>query len=310
MNPVSMAAELLGTNCKVLISAGAGMSSCDGYDVYTSPEDFAKHYPWMGKLGYRTSYECIGLFGDKKVSYEDKWKYQATHMNNMRWKFPPNEGYTALKELTTNKDYFIVTSNVDGMFEKAGFETDRIFTPQGDWAYYQCLRLCQGVGKSVWKSKQVITSFLNKECEAPTCPNCKGPVFGNVRISDAFDHSPYTEQHNRFTTWVENALSETDSVPLVIIEIGAGMSTPIVTRLPMEDLATRKNVYLVRINPVHHSIPRGVRGIAISDGWQALLLIHSKVKQQKTQPVAPPHSSLPQVPGSYGWRECYEMLMS
>lgn len=90
---------------------------------------FARHYPDMPATGFTTAYECMGLFGSD-LPMERKWGFLARHMQNMRVNFPPCEGYNLLLQLVRDRDYFVLSSNVDGCFERAGFLKDRIYTPQ------------------------------------------------------------------------------------------------------------------------------------------------------------------------------------
>ena len=90
-------------------------------------------------MGYETSYEAMGLERDPAVPRTAKWALYAKYMDNMRWKFTPNEGYQSLRKLVGDKDYFVLTSKVDGCFKRAGFDPERVYTPQGGWTYLQCV---------------------------------------------------------------------------------------------------------------------------------------------------------------------------
>jgi NAD-dependent SIR2 family protein deacetylase len=96
------------------------MSVQKGEMVYVCETDFAKHYPWFSKWGYEVSYEIMGLWDDHRVPVNAKWAFYAKHMDNMRWKFAPNDGYEWLHTLVASKDFFVLTSIVDGCFERAG----------------------------------------------------------------------------------------------------------------------------------------------------------------------------------------------
>jgi NAD-dependent SIR2 family protein deacetylase len=171
----------------VLIVAGAGMSVKKGEMVYTDPDDFAAAYPWFLKWGYKTSYEVMGLGSDKYVPETAKWGLHAKHMDNMRWKYTPNEGYESLLQMVSDKNYFVLTSNVDGCFERSGFDPARIYTPQGEWTYLQCKKPCQN--DSVFPSRPYLNAMLANlssdglvpEELVPKCPRCGSDMFGNVR---------------------------------------------------------------------------------------------------------------------------------
>jgi O-acetyl-ADP-ribose deacetylase (regulator of RNase III)/NAD-dependent SIR2 family protein deacetylase len=260
----------------VLICAGAGMSVKDGEMVYTNSDDFAQHYPWFTKWGYKTAYECMGLMGDKSVPSTAKWAFQVKHMDNMRWTFAPSEGYEQLLRLVGNKDYFVLTSNVDACFERSGFDRKRIYTPQGEWTWLQCKNACQP--DSVWDSRPYLDSLLPSLSEngfvpqelIPKCPRCGSDMFGNVRGGDWFLHRKYEEQNDALQKWMERKVD--DGSKVVIIEVGAGFNTPTVTRLPVESFARELGgrATFVRINPTEAAVPEDLNGIALEEGWKVL----------------------------------------
>lgn len=110
--------------------------------------------------------------------------------------------------------------------------------------------------------------------KVPTCPNCGGMVFGNVRGGDWYLHKPYDKEHGRFIEWLSQhtSLSSPSSSSLAIIEVGAGFNTPTVTRFPMESIARECKAPFVRINPSDANVPLDLeRALALKQGWQCLL---------------------------------------
>ena len=151
--------EGIGSADRLLIVAAAGLSISDDQpnNPYHDPKSFALHYPQLAKYGYRTSYQGMGLGSDDRVPTGVKKAYTARHFLNMRFNFPvrahvsrtigslmwvqPTRGYNWLLDLadTFDKpDVFCWTSNVDGCFERAGFDPDKIYTTQGEMNRYQC----------------------------------------------------------------------------------------------------------------------------------------------------------------------------
>ena len=262
----------------VLICAGAGMSVKQGEMVYTNPDDFARAYPWFPKWGYKTSYECMGLFGDQRVPPTAKWALNAKHMDNMRWKFTPNEGYDQLLQLVGQKDYFVLTSNVDACFERSGFDASKIYTPQGEWTWMQCVSACQP--DSVFDSRPYIDRILPHISNEgmipqeliPKCPRCGSDMFGNVRGGSWFLHHKYEHQAERIQEWMQKKVDGIEQTKVVIIEIGAGFNTPTVTRFPVESFARELGrARFIRINPTNAEVPEDLRAIALQEGWQVLL---------------------------------------
>jgi NAD-dependent SIR2 family protein deacetylase len=295
---ISVAAKWIAEADSVLVCAGAGMSATEGEAVYVSKEDFAKHYPFMKNYGYSTGYECMALIGDRNVPIEGKWAYFSSHYSNLRWNFKPNAGYDMLKRLIGDRDYFILTSNVDACFERAGFDRERIYTPQGDAAYYQCLQCCRP--DSVFESKPVFDKMLETIDRekgvvdgklVPTCGFCKGPVFMNLRGGGWFQHSLYDDQNAKFSEWVDSNIKAKKNI--VVVEIGAGFNTPVITRLPVESVVREAQASspantplslssLVRINPSDYETPFDLtRAVGVQSGWEVLGQIEDIIIQKK-----------------------------
>lgn len=250
------AARLIAAADAVLICAGAGASGNPGELVYTNKDDFAKHYPWLLPYGYTTAYECMGLMGDPSVPQHVKRSYFVAHAYNQRVRFQPNPAYHALLRGLKGKDTFVYTSNVDGCFERAGF--DQVYTPQGDWQYMQCSKPC--TRDSWWRADLAPLDAPTKEL--PNCPRCGRPAMGNVRGGDWFLHGPHDADQDRFLEWIDSVQN------LVVIEIGVGFNTPSVTRWPMEKICAEKKAPLVRINPNDFQVPTWLpTAIGIPSDW-------------------------------------------
>lgn len=258
---LSQAAELLANADAILIGAGAGLSAAAGLD-YTDEQAFAERFPGMLQYGARCQYQLMGYsFQDEAL----KWGYLSVGLDHV-YHAGERAVYQSLRSLVGNKDYFAITSNVDRYFHKNGFDENRIFTPQGNYEYFQCFSRCH---EGVWDGKPMVaamlphlnsdTQLIEDRSTLPTCPECGGPVFMNVRGGHWFIDAPYAEQHQTFNRWLQN----NQKASLAIIEIGAGFNTPGVIRQPMQAIATQfKNAQLIRINRDHANGPRGTISIS------------------------------------------------
>lgn len=235
----------------VLVIAGAGMS---GYpkdsmrNVYVDEGSFQRQYPdVVEKYGYMTAYETMGLVADPTVREIDKWGYWSRHYNNLRNAWEPNEGYKALREIVGDKNYAVLTSNVDGCFERSGFERSRVYTPQGDCGNVQCVKPCRK--DAVYRGDEEMRRIRGGGKTPPKCKYCGGKVCVNLRMGGNFLHSPYDDGADNFVEWTEWALREGKKI--VIIEVGAGFNTPTVTRFPGEAIVREAgdNGAYIRINP-------------------------------------------------------------
>eukprot|EP01116_Phalansterium_solitarium_P008190 TRINITY_DN2162_c0_g1_i2.p1 TRINITY_DN2162_c0_g1~~TRINITY_DN2162_c0_g1_i2.p1 ORF type:complete len:260 (-),score=21.15 TRINITY_DN2162_c0_g1_i2:104-883(-) len=251
--------------------------SVEAGNDYTSKELFAQRFPGMVKRGFRMNYELIGHRGWSK---ELQWGYMVSHVNIVHT-LPPAQVYADLLELVKDKDYFVITSNVDRLFANNGFDAQRIFTPQGDFDWLQCSKPCSD---QVWPSQPVVDRILpviDKETHEvtdpsviPSCPNCGSAMTWSVRGGDYFLENPYAEQERRSTVWIESAIS---AGSLVILEIGAGFNTPTVIRGRNETLAYRHPdaVRLIRVNLQYPQIPWQIESNAVGLSAKASDALHA-----------------------------------
>jgi len=263
---------------RVLIGAGAGLSASAGVD-FADRAAFARLYPTLVRRGFQADYQLIGY---EEWEPAEKWGYLATHVNEIRFRPHAHRLYPALLDLVREKDYFVMTSNVDALFARCGFDQERIFTPQGDYAAMQCLTPCQ---QRTWPSRPIIEEILTtidaktqRVTDAallPKCPFCGAEVFLNVRGGDWFVDAPYDQQRARFRQWLYHATKNA----MLIVEIGAGFNTPGVIRWPLEAIAraNRKSRF-VRINVAHIDMPTDISDRALSmraDAFDAVKAGHS-----------------------------------
>lgn len=232
----------------VLIGAGAGLSAAAGID-YSDEADFARVFPVLHEQGFKARYQLIGFQG---FTPSQHWAYWATHVNDIRFKPRPPGPYGQLRALLEKKDVFVLTSNVDAMFVRSGFDAERVYTPQGDYAAMQCRTPCR---KQVWPSEPDVKRALEHidpdafeivdVAAIPRCPNCGGEVFLNVRLDGGFVEQPYQAQAERLRAW----LAATARGRLLMVDIGSGFNTPTVVRWQLERLTLAvPGSKLVRIN--------------------------------------------------------------
>lgn len=274
--------ELLRDADLILIAAGAGLSADAGID-YRDTVAFARRFPALVKRGIRMKAELIG-YTDWPPEVE--WGYLATHVNDVRFMHPPHPVYTNLLKMVSDKDYFVMTSNADGMFVRNGFDPRRIFTPQGDYGLMQCLKPCRN---DTWPTKPVIerilptvdpdTQAVTDSAVIPRCPYCGGPVFMNVRGGYWFIEDPYVEQAERFTTWMRRA----KECRLLILEFGVGFNTPGVIRLPMERIVyTHPGAHLVRVNLQFPQVPEAIAERSLPIHARAIEVVGSMMSAMET----------------------------
>ena len=233
------------TDC-VLIGAGAGLSTAAGLDYGGAcfKREFAE---FIARYGFTDLY--TSSFYNFQTE-EERWAYWAKHIGFARFAPPAMKLYGDLFRLVSGKDYFVITTNVDGQFRKTGFAADRLFEVQGDYAYLQCAEACHD--RLYYNEALVREMSRNTEnCKipsslAPRCPVCGGAMEVNLRkderfVEDAGWHAR-AERYERF-------LEERQNGRLVLLELGVGYNTPGIVRFPFERMtAENSDITLIRLN--------------------------------------------------------------
>ena len=232
----------------VLITAGAGMGVDSGLPDFRGDEGFWRAYPAIKELG--VSFEDMA---DPKWFEKDPylaWAFYGHRLNLYRDTTPHN-GFKMLLDLvkSKNNNYFVYTSNVDGAFQKAGFDEDRVVEVHGSIHHLQCIHNCT---KEIWSADDAKIDIDMKNFKALNlikCKNCQKLARPNILMFNdwAWNSKRTQKQKDRFNRWVK-ILKKSDTI-LVIIEIGAGVVIPTI-RIKGNTLAkTIKSANLIRINP-------------------------------------------------------------
>lgn len=230
----------------IVIGAGAGLSTAAGYSY--SGERFDKYFAdFRDKYGIKDMYSG-GFYPFPNM--ETFWAWWARHIYINRYDQPQNAVYTNLLNLVKNKNYFVITTNVDHQFQLAGFEKKRLFYMQGDYGLWQCRKGCKQI--TVDNEKQVremliATGFIqenngkyeirdcsNWKMEIPTaliplCSDCDEPMTMNLRCDDSFvqDDGWYAAK-NRY----DNFIKQHEKLHILYLELGVGANTPVWIKYP------------------------------------------------------------------------------
>ncbi|KAK7470123.1 hypothetical protein VKT23_001564 [Stygiomarasmius scandens] len=252
--PLEKAISYVSSADALLIFAGAGLSASCGLD-YTSRELFNKHFAATAR---RTGAQCLySLFGYQFPTQREKWGYYFSHLSfATSWPLRDTPAYDNLKELVSyfsDEDWFVRTSNADGLFRRHGFDTNHLSTPQGDYTWLQCLGNC--TEDSVFSMQPFLDAArpyldtseqtLSSDEAIPKCPKCGGEMFMCVRADRWFNDVRFREGEKRFTEFLLSCQARKKN--LVILEIGSGWNTPSVLRWVSESLVEDKAAKLVRV---------------------------------------------------------------
>lgn len=223
------AAEEIQRADAVLMGAGAGLSAAAGL-TYTG-ERFEQNFrEFIEKYGLTDMYSS-GFYPFE--TQEEKWAYWSRHIYYNRYHVSALPVYQKLRELMRGKNYFVLTTNVDHQFWKAGFENERIFATQGDYGLFQCAKACH---KTLYDNEKQVLEMLDrqKDCRIPTelvpkCPVCSGEMEVNLRCDGYFveDQSWYEAAKH-----YEEFLKANEKKRIVFLELGVGMNTPGIIKYP------------------------------------------------------------------------------
>lgn len=231
----------------ILIGAGAGLSTSAGIDY--AGDEFKKEFaPFIKKYGFTDLYTAS--FYEFETE-EEKWAYFAKHIKFADTGRKATPLYKNIYELVKNKSYFVITTNVDDQFEKAGFEKNKIFATQGSYSKLQCSEACHN---KLYDDTELVNRMIEEtDCNlkiptnlVPICPVCKERMEVNLRKDAYFvqDENWY-KQSKAYEDFVNNAKDK----KVILLELGVGFNTPIIIRFPFEQMTMQnKNWNLVRIN--------------------------------------------------------------
>ena len=230
----------------IVIGAGSGLSTSAGFTY--SGERFEKYFSdFAVKYGFHDMYS--GGFTHFE-SLEEHWAYWSRYIMINRYMDPPKPVYKDLFSLVKDKDYFVITTNVDHCFQKAGFDKNRLFYTQGDYGLFQCSEPCHEETYDNEKQIRAMWEFRN-EMKVPTelvprCPVCGKPMSMNLRADHTFvtDKGWYkaSKQYEKFLQTrkiIKNGEQEGDG-KVLFFELGVGGNTPRIIKYPFWQM-TEKN---------------------------------------------------------------------
>lgn len=213
----------------VLIGAGAGLSTAAGLTY--SGQRFERYFSdFAQKYGIRDMYS--GGFYPFDTP-EETWAWWSRHIFVNRYDVSAGKPYLDLLRLVQNKDYFVLTTNVDHQFQLAGFDKKRLFYTQGDYGLWQCSKACHNkTYDNEAAVRQMVQDQRNMRIpteQVPHCPVCGAPMTMNLRCDDLFvqDEGWYAAQ-SRYDDFVRRH----KNLHILYLELGVGFNTPGIIKLP------------------------------------------------------------------------------
>lgn len=227
----------LDTADAILIGAGAGLSTSAGL-TYTGWR-FEKYFcDFIKKYGFQDMYSG-GFYPFDTL--EEHWAYWSRYIYINRYQNPPKPVYSSLFKLVQDKDYFILTTNVDHCFQKAGFDKNRLFYTQGDYGLWQCSRPCC---QKTYDNEAVVQKMINEQKNmkipgelVPYCPVCGAPMSMNLRADSTFvEDEGWHKAAGRYQDFIRRH----EGLHVLYLELGVGGNTPAIIKYPFWKM-TRQN---------------------------------------------------------------------
>ena len=213
----------------IVIGAGAGLSASAGF-TYTG-ERFKTYFgDFIEKYGFEDMYSG-GFY--PFASAEEYWAYWSRYIYINRYQDAPKPVYSDLLQLVDGRDYFVLTTNVDHCFQKAGFDKRRLFYTQGDYGLWQCATPCH---QKTYDNEAIVKKMVSEQKDmripgelVPHCPVCGAPMSMNLRTDMSFvEDAGWHAAARRY----EDFLRRHAGRHILLLELGVGGNTPGIVKFP------------------------------------------------------------------------------
>ena len=245
----------------VVIGAGSGLSTSAGL-TYSGPR-FQEHFgDFIQKYKIQDMYSG-GFYPFD--SLEEHWAWWSRQIMINRYEKAPKPVYDELLKLVHDKDYFVLTTNVDHQFQLAGFDKARLFYTQGDYGLWQCSQPCC---QKTWDNEETVRRMVAEQRDmrvptelVPHCPVCGRPMTMNLRCDNTFvqDEGWYAA-YSRY----EDFLRRHEGAKVVYLELGVGGNTPVIIKYPFWKMTYQNpNAFYVCINQTESCCPKEIQTRAV-----------------------------------------------
>ena len=213
----------------VIIGAGVGLSTSAGF-IYSGKRFHENFHDFEVKYNFHDMYTG-GFY--PYATPEEHWAYWSRYILINRYQNPPKPVYEELFDIVKNKNYFVITTNVDHCFQKAGFDKKRLFYTQGDYGLFQCSEPCHD---KTYDNEGLIRRMVSDQKDMkipsellPCCPKCGKPMTMNLRADDKFvQDSGWYAACERYEKFIEQHKNKR----VVYLELGVGGNTPVIIKYP------------------------------------------------------------------------------
>lgn len=213
----------------IVIGAGAGLSTSAGFDY--SGERFEKYFADFHKKYGITDMYSGGFYPFETLN--EYWAWWSRHILVNRYNAPVGKPYSDLLKAVSDKDYFVLTTNVDHRFQLAGFDKKRLFYTQGDYGLWQCSEPCCN---ETFDNENAVRTMVKEQCNMkipdeliPRCPHCGKPMAMNLRCDNSFVQD---EGWHAAVERYEEFIRRHRNLHILFLELGVGFNTPGIIKYP------------------------------------------------------------------------------
>ncbi len=230
----------------VLVGAGAGLSTAAGFSY--AGKRFDDNF-----ADFRDAYGITDMYAGGFHPFPDQetyWAWWSRMILLNRYDCPVGQPYLDLTHVLDGRDYFVLTTNVDHQFQRAGIDRDRLFYTQGDYGLFQCSRPCH---QKTYDNEEQVRRMAERQRDlripselVPRCPRCGEPMVPNLRCDDTFVED---EGWHAAARRYDDFLHRHNRDHIVLLEVGVGGNTPGIIKYPFWRMAAQnRNATYVQLN--------------------------------------------------------------
>lgn len=221
--------EAINTSEAIIIGAGSGLSTSAGFTY--SGKRFEQYFgDFIKKYHFQDMYSA-GFYPFETL--EEYWAYWSRYIYYNRYVSAPKNTYQKLFKLINNKDYFVITTNVDHQFQQADFDKQRLFYTQGDYGLWQCSVPCH---QQTYDNEKIVKEMVKRQQNLkiptdliPRCPICNKPMTMNLRCDQTFVQDKYWYQAKKR---YQDFINKHHNSKILYLELGVGNNTPVIIKYP------------------------------------------------------------------------------
>lgn len=276
----------------IFVGVGAGLSTSAGLTYFGAR--FEKYFS-----DFEEAYGFYDMYSGGFYPYatkEEYWGYWARYIACNRYENKPLKAYCDLLKVLKNKDFFVLTTNVDHQFQLAGFDKKRLFYTQGDYGLFQCSVPCR---QKTWSNKETVYSMLQAQSKAhkeggnsmvvpseliPVCPHCGAPAVMNLRSDETFvEDEGWHVAAQRYRDFVRR----NKDARVVFLELGVGFNTPVIIKYPFWQMTyANKKATFASINQIEPLVPHEIKSQSLLVKEDIGNVLEQLIELQRTGRVA------------------------